>query len=343
MNFLIPELASGIQYRKGTYAVDSGDFSAAGAIRVNYLSVLDGPIVRLEGGAYGYARVLAAASPEVGGGHLLVAAEAMGNDGPWDRPDVMRRWNGLVRYSRGTATSGLSLTALAYHANWNSSDQIPERAVEDGSISRFGYIDPHRRRHDAPRRRRAGVAAHDRCRRDARGGLRLRLRPRPVLELHLLPRRSREGRPVRAVRRPVRVRRARESREAGEPVRPALARHRRRRPAARRDWRRRAVPDRGARAPLDGPRGHGRADERRGVRAGANAVVRRRADDDRAARRPVPLERGGQRPGQRRHRDRRHREPQVQRRPRPVAPHGTVRERRRRLPQQRRPRRDDPA
>ena len=141
MNFLIPELASGIQYRKGTYSVDSGDFSAAGAIRVNYLSVLDGPIVRLEGGAYGYARVLAAASPEVGGGHLLVAAEAMGNDGPWDRPDVMRRWNGLVRYSRGTATSGLSLTALAYHANWNSSDQIPERAVEDGSISRFGYID----------------------------------------------------------------------------------------------------------------------------------------------------------------------------------------------------------
>ncbi len=59
---------------------------AAGAIGVSYLSVLDGPIVRLEGGAYGYARVVAAASPKVGGGHLLVAGEAMGNDGPWTGP-----------------------------------------------------------------------------------------------------------------------------------------------------------------------------------------------------------------------------------------------------------------
>jgi hypothetical protein len=70
-----------------------------------------------------------------------VAAEAMGNDGPWDRPDVMRRWNGLLRYSQGTATSGFSLTALSYRARWNSSDQIPRRAVEESALSRFGYLD----------------------------------------------------------------------------------------------------------------------------------------------------------------------------------------------------------
>ena len=68
-NFLIPELVSGIQYRKGTYAAESGDFSAAGNIRVNYMNVLDGPLVRLEGGTYGYGRVLAAASPKLGKGH----------------------------------------------------------------------------------------------------------------------------------------------------------------------------------------------------------------------------------------------------------------------------------
>jgi ABC-type sugar transport system substrate-binding protein len=43
-----------------------------------------------------------------GYGQLLVAAEAMGNDGPWERPDEMRRWNGLVRYSQGGAASGQS-------------------------------------------------------------------------------------------------------------------------------------------------------------------------------------------------------------------------------------------
>jgi hypothetical protein len=141
MNFLIPELVSGIQYRKGPYAADSGDFSAAGSIRVSYMNVLDAPLLRLEGGAYGYGRVLAAAAPKVGRGNLLVAAEAMGNDGPWDRPDVMRRWNGLIRYSQGSALSGLSVTGLIYDADWNSSDQIPQRAVDDGSLSRFGFVD----------------------------------------------------------------------------------------------------------------------------------------------------------------------------------------------------------
>lgn len=141
LNFLIPELVSGIQYRKGTYSAETGDFSAAGTIRVNYLNVLDAPLARIEAGSYGYGRVLGAVSPAVGKGHLLVAAEAMGNDGPWQRPDGMRRWNGLLRYSQGTAASGFSITALAYRADWNSSDQIPRRAVDAGAISRFGNLD----------------------------------------------------------------------------------------------------------------------------------------------------------------------------------------------------------
>ena len=155
MNFLIPELVSGIQYRKGTYAAESGDFSAAGAIKVSYLNMLGAPIARVEGGTYGYGRVLAAASPQVGRGHLLVAAEGMGNDGPWERPDVMRRWNGLARYSQGSATSGFSITALAYQARWNSSDQIPRRAVDEGALSRFGFLD----RSNGGETHRAGVMA----------------------------------------------------------------------------------------------------------------------------------------------------------------------------------------
>ncbi len=155
MNFLIPELVSGIQYRKGTYAAESGDFSAAGAIKVNYLNVLGAPMARLEAGTYGYGRVLVAASPKVGRGHLLVAAEGMGNDGPWQRPDVMRRRNALVRYSQGSATSGFSVTALAYGARWNASDQIPRRAVEGGALSRFGFLD----RTNGGATHRAGVMA----------------------------------------------------------------------------------------------------------------------------------------------------------------------------------------
>ncbi len=141
LNFLIPELVSSIQYRKGPYYADEGDFSAAGAIKVNYVNLLGGPLVRLEAGTYGLGRAVAAASPRVGDGSLLVAFEGLQNDGPWENPDDLEKWNGLVRYSRGSATTGLSLTGLFYDASWSSTDQIPQRAVDAGALDRFGAID----------------------------------------------------------------------------------------------------------------------------------------------------------------------------------------------------------
>src|SRR5207245_3370140 len=54
----------------------------------------------------------------------------------------LRKWNAMVRYSAGNQGGGWSLTAMGYHAKWNSTDQIPERAVASGSLSRFGAIDP---------------------------------------------------------------------------------------------------------------------------------------------------------------------------------------------------------
>src|SRR5262245_12119734 len=93
-NFLVPELVSGIQYRKGTYSAEEGDFSAAGAVNVNYLNVLDRPLIKLEGGQDRFGRVLLASSFRLGRGHLLCAGEAYHNDGPWVNPDGFRKWNG---------------------------------------------------------------------------------------------------------------------------------------------------------------------------------------------------------------------------------------------------------
>ena len=141
LNFLIPELVGGIQFQKGTYDAQEGDFSAAGAIAMTYLNVLERPILKAELGEYGYQRALVAVSPRVGDGNLLAAIELGRNDGPWVRPDDFRKVNGVVRYSRGTAQSGLSLTGMFYDAEWDSTDQVPVRAIDDGTISRFGHID----------------------------------------------------------------------------------------------------------------------------------------------------------------------------------------------------------
>jgi len=142
INFLIPELVAGVQYSKGPYFADQGDFATAGASNINYATVLDRSIVHIEKGTYGFARGLFAASPTVGRGHLLAAFETSTNSGPWTIPDSYKKYNGVLRYSQGDNVNGFSLTAMGYHGKWNATEASPQRAIDSGLIDRFGSIDP---------------------------------------------------------------------------------------------------------------------------------------------------------------------------------------------------------
>ena len=142
LNFLIPELISNIQYEKGPYFADEGDFSAAGAVHLHYLHRLDRPLVQIDLGGGGFRRGLAAGSVRVGGGDLLGAVEGFHNDGPWTRPDDYRRFNGVLRWSWAGTADAVELTAMTYSGRWNSTDQVPERAVASGLLDRFGHVDP---------------------------------------------------------------------------------------------------------------------------------------------------------------------------------------------------------
>ena len=130
LNFLIPELVDTVRFRKGPYYADEGDFSAAGAARIEYVRALPRTIADVTGGDFGYGRALYAGSRAASGGDLLYAGEFSSGDGPWDHPDRLRHLNGLMRYSHGDLFRGFSLTAQAYDAHWNSTDQIPLRAVD---------------------------------------------------------------------------------------------------------------------------------------------------------------------------------------------------------------------
>ncbi len=142
LNFLIPELVSGIDYRKGPYYAEVGDFSAAGAADIQYANSLPHTIGSVTIGEHDYKRALLAGSPNVAGGTLLYGIELVGQDGPWDNPENFRKFNSALRYSRGGKAEGFSVTGMAYKANWDATDQIPQRAVNSGSIDRFGAIDP---------------------------------------------------------------------------------------------------------------------------------------------------------------------------------------------------------
>jgi hypothetical protein len=141
VNFLIPELLQSMLVRKGPYWAEESDFASAGALRLAYATKLDKTIVQGTGGSYGYWRGLAAGSFEVGSGTLTAAGEIVRFNGPWVIPDNTRKYNGFLRYSEGTPDNGLAITALAYTNSWHSTDQIPQRAVGDGRLWRFGAVD----------------------------------------------------------------------------------------------------------------------------------------------------------------------------------------------------------
>jgi outer membrane receptor protein involved in Fe transport len=142
LNFLIPELVSTVQYRKGPYYADVGDFGSAGAADLTYASAFPDNFVQAEGGSFNYARLVGIGSTAARGGRLLLAGELMHDDGPWTVPQDFQRVNGVVRWSTGDEDQGLSLTAMAYAGRWTATDQIAERAIDSLAGRQFGTLDP---------------------------------------------------------------------------------------------------------------------------------------------------------------------------------------------------------
>ena len=142
LQFLIPELVERMQYRKGPYAADVGDFATAGSASIDYFRKLEASFAQVTVGERAYRRGLLAGSSGFGSGNLLYALEWTGNDGPWALPENLSRLNGLLRLSQGSRDNGWSLAAMAYNARWNATDQVPQRAIDAGLIGRFGNLNP---------------------------------------------------------------------------------------------------------------------------------------------------------------------------------------------------------
>ncbi len=142
LNFLIPELATLLDYKKGPFYASEGDFASAGAVNITYADKLKTGIASLGVGQNGYLRTFVADSPKYGAGNLLYAVEYFKNDGPFVVGDNYQKLNGVLRYSQGTVDQGFNITAMAYQSNkYHATDQIPKRALDAGTLSRFDAID----------------------------------------------------------------------------------------------------------------------------------------------------------------------------------------------------------
>lgn len=141
LNFLLPELVDHMEYRKGPYYAEVGDFGTAGSSEFSYVDRLEQGDISLTAGEDAYLRLFAGQSFDIAQGSLTLAAAGTRYDGPWKLKQELDKNNLYLKYHQESAATKWSISATGYENTWNSTDQIPQRAVDNGSLSPFGTID----------------------------------------------------------------------------------------------------------------------------------------------------------------------------------------------------------
>jgi len=143
LHWLIPETVRAVDVSKGPYFPEYGDFDTAAAVNFVLRDFVEENTLQVAGGSFNTQRYLALLSPTRDALKTLIAVEGYRNDGPFEHPNGYLRTNVFAKASAMLAEDmKLSVWASYYHAEWHGSGQIPERAVRQGLIGRFGSIDP---------------------------------------------------------------------------------------------------------------------------------------------------------------------------------------------------------
>ncbi|EJF52167.1 outer membrane receptor protein [Saprospira grandis DSM 2844] len=143
LHFLIPETVEQIQFEKGSYNEQKGNFATAGYVNFKTKNYLENNLIKLEAGQYNSARVLGLFklfNSEKQSAYI--ASDYQATDGYFESPQHFDRLNLFAKYSLNSSPNNqINITASHFQSSWDASGQIPTRAVEQGLISRFGAID----------------------------------------------------------------------------------------------------------------------------------------------------------------------------------------------------------
>ncbi|MFV8269928.1 TonB-dependent receptor [Flavobacterium sp. GT2N3] len=144
LHFVIPETVEKIDFGKGTYYANKGDFATAGYVAFQTKDKIEKSTIGLEIGQFNTLRT-------VGLFNLLgnqktqsayLATEYIVTDGPFNSPQNFNRINILGKYSTILAdNSKFSILASRFSSKWDASGQIPQRLIDNGTITRFGSVD----------------------------------------------------------------------------------------------------------------------------------------------------------------------------------------------------------
>lgn len=147
LHFVIPELIDKVNFNKGPYFADKGNFTTAGFVEFKIKDYLENNFVKLEGGQFNTFRGIAGINllkpnKERRNQSLYFAGEGSFTKGYFESSQDFSRFNGLLKYHGIiNANNTITASASAFTSQWNASGQIPNRSVESGLVGWYGAID----------------------------------------------------------------------------------------------------------------------------------------------------------------------------------------------------------
>lgn len=147
-HFVIPETVDKLSVNKGMYSARQGDFATAGSGDFSTKSAIEKNMIKVEYGrfdtyrAVGLFRMPKKKLLTGNNENAYIAGEYNYSNSYFESPQHFNRYNVFGKYTTGIGTQTmLSLSVSTFHSTWDASGQIPERAVRDELITRFGSID----------------------------------------------------------------------------------------------------------------------------------------------------------------------------------------------------------
>ncbi len=147
LHFLMPETIDKVNFDKGPYNAEKGNLATAGFVDFKTKDFINNNSIKIEAGKFNMQRIsgqlkLLSTQKENNKQQVYVASEYYKSDGYFDSPQNFDRFNAMVKFSvLKNSDTKLNVILSTFKSKWNASGQIPERAVKDGSISKFGSID----------------------------------------------------------------------------------------------------------------------------------------------------------------------------------------------------------
>jgi outer membrane receptor protein involved in Fe transport len=148
LHFVIPELVQGVDFKKGPYNAEKGNFTTAGWVDFRTKDALEKSFVKLEAGQYDSYRAVAGIDLLGQKGKdknqaAYIASEYSFTNSYFDNPQNFNRLNLVGKFHGHVApNTNLTLTGSTFWSKWNHSGQIPDRAYESGAIGFYGSVDP---------------------------------------------------------------------------------------------------------------------------------------------------------------------------------------------------------